>query len=223
MSHPPFDVVAFDLDGTLADTSGDLAAALNHALGRAGRPELTVGQVRAMVGHGTRELMRKGLAATGAVSEGLIEATLPDLLDFYAANICRKTTAAPGASAALAELRRRGMRVAICTNKPERLTRSLIDALGWIDSFDAIVGGDTLPTKKPDPAMLHAAIARCGGRTGAFVGDSSVDAETAAAAGMPFIAVTFGFLDKPIKALNAARTIDHFDALAAAIASLGRS
>lgn len=208
--RPPFDVVVFDLDGTLADTSADLAAALNHALGRIGRPSLGLAQVRGMIGNGTRALMRRGLAATGAVDEALVERSLPDLVAFYAANICRETTAALGADDALAALKARGVRLAICTNKPEHLTRLLVDALGWSGSFDAIVGGDTLSTQKPNAAPLLEAVARAGGGAALFVGDSLVDAYTARAARKPFVAVDFGFRDCPIEALKADHIISDF-------------
>lgn len=221
MSSPPFDVVAFDLDGTLADTSGDLAAALNHALALAGRSTLDLDQVRSMVGHGTRALMRKGLAATGDVDEALVDRSLPDLTGFYAANICRETTAAPGAGQALIDLRRLGIRTAICTNKPEHLTRALIDALGWHRHFDAIIGGDTLPFCKPAPEPLREAVARAGGGRAAYVGDSITDALTARAADVPFVAVTFGFRDRPVEELGAAAIIADFAELAEALERIG--
>ena len=217
----PFDVVAFDLDGTLADTADDLAAALNHALVGMRRPALALAEVRMMVGHGTRALMRKGLAATGAVSEALIDESLPSLTKFYAANICRATAGYPGVERALDTLAASGTRLAICTNKPEQLARMLVAALGWEDRFAAIVGGDTLAVAKPDAAPLHEAIARAGGGRAAYVGDSITDADTARAAQIPFIAVSFGFLDRPVRELGAAAVIDHYDELSAALASLG--
>lgn len=217
-----FDVVAFDLDGTLADTADDLAAALNDALTQVGRPALALAQVRAMVGHGTRALMRKGLAATGEVSEALVDDALPALTAFYAANICRETTGYPGVEQALDALAAGGARLAVCTNKPEALARMLVEALGWGDRFAAIIGGDTMASAKPDAAPLHAAIARAGGGRAAYVGDSITDADTARAAQIPFIAVSFGFLDRPVAQLGADAVIDHYDELPAALASLAR-
>ncbi len=216
----PFDIVAFDLDGTLADTAADLADALNHALEALGRPHLSLDQVRSMVGHGTRELLRKGLAATGEADAALVEMALPHLTGFYENNICRHTVAYPGATDALDQLRAMGVRTAICTNKPERLARMLVDALGWGRKFEAIIGGDTLTVAKPDPAPLRAAIARAGGGRAAYVGDSSIDAGAAQSAGVPFIAVTFGFADRPVDQLHAAAVIEHYDALTSALASL---
>ena len=216
----PFDVIAFDLDGTLADTAPDLAAALNHALDRLGRPQIDPDQVRQLVGHGARALLRKGLAASGDSSESLVEQGYPHFIDYYAANICVGTRAYVGLDAALAALRGCGVRLAICTNKPERLTHLLVDAIGWRGRFDAIVGGDTLAVRKPDPAPLAAAVARAGGGRAVFVGDSIVDADTARAARVPFVAVSFGFSDRPAEALAADAVIDDYASLIPALARL---
>jgi phosphoglycolate phosphatase len=136
-----FDVVAFDLDGTLADTAPDLAAALNHTLEQLARPALPAEAVRNMVGHGARELLRKGLQATGVVSEELVGRALPIFLDYYGAHICENTRVYSGFEAALDMLAERQIATAICTNKPERLTRKLVAALGWEGRFASIVGG----------------------------------------------------------------------------------
>ncbi len=213
MTSFPFDIVAFDLDGTLADTAPDLADALNHALVQMGRPTVPPEEVRYLVGHGARALLRKGLAQSGASDEDLVEQGFPYFIDHYAANICNGTVAYPGAEAALDGLRARGIRLALCTNKPEGLTHLLLDALGWTGRFDSIIGGDTLPVRKPDPAPLHEAIARAGGGRALFVGDSITDADTARAAALPFVAVSFGFSDRPAAELGADAVIDHFDAL----------
>jgi phosphoglycolate phosphatase len=220
----PFDIVAFDLDGTLADTAPDLAAALNHALGALGRPFVPEESVRHLIGQGARALLRRGLAATGEAPESLVETGFPIFLDFYGANIARGTRAYPGMEAALDALAARGVALAICTNKAESLTRQLIDALGWQGRFKAVVGGDTLAVRKPDPAPLREAIARAGsggsGGRAAFIGDSITDADTARAAGLPFVAVSFGFSDRPVAQLGADRIIDSYDTLVEALASL---
>ncbi|HJQ16106.1 MAG TPA: phosphoglycolate phosphatase [Allosphingosinicella sp.] len=220
MSDLNFDVVAFDLDGTLADTSPDLARALNHALGLLGRPAIDPGSVRHLVGHGAKALLRRGLAATGDASEALVEQGYPLFLDYYSAHICEGTAPYDGLDEALDALSAGGVALALCTNKPERLTHLLLAALGWTGRFRSVVGGDTLPVRKPDPATLREAVAQAGGGRAAFVGDSITDADTARAAGLPLIAVSFGFSDRPASALGATRVIDHYRELVPVLASL---
>ncbi|HEY0626026.1 MAG TPA: phosphoglycolate phosphatase [Allosphingosinicella sp.] len=221
MPNIPFDVVAFDLDGTLADTAPDLAAALNHALAALGREAIAPESVRHLVGHGARALLRKGLAATGEASEELVEQGFPIFIDYYAAHICDGTAAYPELEEALDALAADGLKLAICTNKPEALTHRLLEALGWQERFASVVGGDTLSVRKPDPAPLFEAVQRAGGGHAAFVGDSITDADTARAARVPFIAVSFGFSDRPVEALGADIVIDRYVDLFPALARLG--
>lgn len=221
MAPFPFQVVAFDLDGTLADTAPDLTASLNHALGALGRSAVPHESVRHMVGHGARALLEKGLAATGGTSPELVDRGFPIFLDYYERHIADETRPYPGVEAAMDVLAARGVRLAVCTNKLESLARDLIGALGWSGRFAAIIGGDTLPIRKPDPAPLFAAIAAAGGGRAAFVGDSITDTDTARAAAIPCVAVSFGFSDRPPEQLGADRLIDHFDDLIAALEQLG--
>ena len=214
MADFPFDVVAFDLDGTLADTAPDLAAALNHTLRALGRPTVDPESVRHLVGHGARALLKRALAED---EDQLVEQGFPIYLDFYAANICVGTRPYPALEETLDALAARGVNLALCTNKPERLTHKLIEALGWNGRFAAIVGADTLPVRKPDPLPLKEAIARAGGGRAAFVGDSITDAETARAAAVPFVAVSFGFSDRPVEQLGADAVIDSYAELIEAL------
>ena len=220
MTSFPFDVVAFDLDGTLADTAPDLAEALNHSLGALGRPLVPPASVRHLIGHGARALLRRGLAASGEAPEELVELGFPIFLEHYAAHICDGTRLFPGLEEALDAVERAGAALAICTNKQEALTMKLLGALGLSGRFAAIVGGDTLPVRKPDPAPLFEAIARAGGGRAVLVGDSITDADTARAAGVPFVAVSFGFSDRPVDQLGADLVIDSYEELKAALERL---
>lgn len=216
----PFDIVAFDLDGTLADTAPDIAAGLNRMLAEFGRSPLGVHEIRPMIGDGARNLIRKVLAATGEAGETLIDEAHPVYLDHYAAHVCEGTRPYPHVEAALDGLAAAGARLAICTNKSERLSGLLLDALGWRERFATLVGGDSLPWRKPDPRLLLETIARTGGGRAAFVGDSIFDAETARAAEIPFVAFAGGYRDRPVNALGADAVIDSYAALIPALRSL---
>ena len=154
MTSPSFPLVVFDLDGTIADTAPDLAAALNAALVSLGRPAQSLEAVRGMIGHGTRALLRNGLAATGGGDEALVAQAYPVLLSYYEAHICDHSAPYPGVEQAWDALAAQGVRLALCTNKPAALTDKLLAALGWKHRFAAVVGGDTLAVSKPDPAPL---------------------------------------------------------------------
>ena len=216
--------IVFDLDGTLVDTAPDLCAALNHALSVLGRPGVPAEAVRHMVGHGARKLLERGLSATGAVSPELVEAGVPPFMDYYRAHIADGSQPYPGVEAALDELTTAGCTLAICTNKPAALSAALVTALGWQRRFVANIGFDSVPAPKPDPGHLLAAIAAAGGdpADAAFVGDSITDTTTARAAGVPCIAVSFGFADRPAADLGADAVIDRFDALIPALTGLWR-
>lgn len=209
--------IVFDLDGTLVDTAPDLAASMNRVLRHFGRPAVEVDEVRHMVGHGARRMIERGLALTGGGDAAMVEAGMPVFLEHYAANICVGSKPWDGVEAALDALS--GHVLALCTNKPVRLAESLIAALGWEGRFRALLGGDSLPVRKPDPAHVIETVARAGGDAAraAFVGDSSVDVAAARAAGLPVVLTSFGYTDIPIAELGADAVIDHFDALVSAL------
>ncbi len=217
----PFAVVVFDLDGTLIDTAPDLTEALNHMLQRLGRSPLPSSQVIEMVGRGMRNLIERGLGATGPVTPALIDEALPLFLEFYEAHIADRSQPYEGAETALNLLQKRGARLALCSNKPEALSRKLLAAFGWRERFASVVGGDTLPLRKPDAAPLRAAIARAGGGLAVLVGDSITDIQTAQAAGLPSVAMSFGYRDRPASALGATVLLDRFDQLLPALETLG--
>lgn len=220
MSSLPFRIVGFDLDGTLVDTSPDLAAAVNAALAHGGLPPLAE-DIRPMIGGGSRLMLRRGLAAAGQHDEALVDRLLPVLLDYYHAHIADGSRPYPGLLDALDMLAADGVTLAVVTNKLEALATRLLDALGMSARFATVIGGDSVGRCKPDPAPIHAMVDRCGGGRAAFVGDSIFDVAAARAAGLPSVAVSFGFLDRPVQDLGADRVIDHYDALLPALRALG--
>ncbi|WP_416909308.1 MAG: phosphoglycolate phosphatase [Polymorphobacter sp.] len=216
--------IVFDLDGTLVDTAPDLTAALNHALGELGRPPVDPQAVRHMVGHGARKLLERGLAASGTASPALVEAGVPAFLDYYWLHIADGSRPFEGVEAAMDRLAAAGCRLAVCTNKPVALAQGLIGALGWTKRFSAVMGFDSVPLPKPDPGHVWATIEAAGGDVAdaAYVGDSMTDVAAARAAGVPVVAVSFGFSDRPAAALGADAVIDHYDALDGVLAGFVR-
>lgn len=225
MTNFPFDIVGFDLDGTLFDTSADLAAATNHALALAGRPLLSLDTVKSMLGRGAKHMLEQGLEASGGYDADTMARVYPELLEFYDANLTRGTVAFPGLMAALDDLDSRGVKVAIVTNKFERFAVKLVAELGLDHRFACVIGGDTMGkgNAKPSAAPIHEMIARCGGGRAAFVGDSIYDIQAAKNAGVPNIAVSFGFLMQPVEELGADAVIDGYDALVPTLIRLGDS
>jgi phosphoglycolate phosphatase len=211
--------LAFDLDGTLVDTAPDLTSALNHALAMLGRPAVPPESVRAMVGQGARRLLERGLGATGGGTPEHLEQGLEAFLSHYRANIARESRPFDGAEAMLDHLAGAGVRLAICTNKPESLTNNLLEALGWQGRFSAVLGADSRPFRKPDPRHLLETLEAAGGsrRCSAYVGDSATDSDTATAAGIPFILVSFGYSVEDTASLTADQRIDHFHELPQAL------
>ena len=209
----PFDIVGFDLDGTLIDTSGDLAAAVNHAIGTVGLAPFPVAAIKPFVGKGARIMLQQALDASDVRDDALLAQLLPVLLDYYSQNLALHSLPYPGLIAAMDALAAAGVKLAICTNKAERFAIPLMQQIGLSDRFAAIVGGDTVGIAKPDPAPIHAMIARAGGGRTIFIGDTINDIAGARNAGIPSIACSFGFLDGPVEDLAADAVIDHFDEL----------
>lgn len=227
MPRFPFQIVGFDLDGTLVDSNLDLTPALNHALVTAGRPPVPPESVRDFVGGGTAMMLTRALEHTGgAVPEGEFQAILGELLLYYEAHIADHTMPYPGCLEALDALAERGCILAIITNKIEAYARKLLEALGMISRFDIILGGDTLgPGRaKPAPDMIDTAILMSGlkdsGGRFAMVGDSSYDVRAARNAKVPVVAVSFGYNDMPAQDLGADAVIDHYDELVSVLETL---
>lgn len=221
----PYDIVGFDLDGTLLDTHRDLGEALNHALALAGRAAVPAGDVRALIGGGARKMLERGLLLTGgAVPEAEFARLHRDLIPFYEAHIAVHTRLFPGGEAMLAALAERGVKLAVVTNKLESLARKVLEELGLADCFYTVIGGDTLgPGRaKPAPDLLHEMVSRAGltAPKAAYVGDTTFDTRAARAAGLPCVAVAFGFNDLPVEELGAETVIGNFDELVPALETL---
>ncbi|SLN41111.1 HAD-IA family hydrolase [Roseisalinus antarcticus] len=215
--------VIFDLDGTLADTSADLIAAANHCFRGLGLGDLLDPVADAATAfHGGRAMLQLGFSRVEGPDAVEIDRQYPVLLKAYGADICVHTRLYPGAIAAVERLRGAGYAVGVCTNKPEGLAERLLQVLGIRDAFGALVGADTLPVRKPDPAPLRETVRRLGAdpaRT-CLIGDTDTDRKTAAAAGVPCVLVTFGPTGDAVLALNPEASIGHFDDLAGVVDAL---
>lgn len=225
MTDFPFAIVGFDLDGTLLDTAADLGVALNHALSLASRPSVPLGETRNLIGGGARQMLDRALALTGG-TEGLdIDALHAQLIVHYQQNIAVHSRLFPGGEEMLDDLAARNVRLAVATNKREDLAIQLLGELGLTGRFYTVIGGNTLgPGRaKPKPDMLMEMVARAGlgaSARAAFVGDTTFDTNAARAAGMPSIAVSFGFNDLPVDELGADAVIDHYDQLVPTLSAL---
>ena len=190
----------FDLDGTLIDSVPDIHAAVNRMLFGEGLAPLDLPTVTSFVGNGLPKLVERVMAARGidrAQHQKLTQVVLHDYMTTGAA----LTRPYPGVPEALEALKAVGHRLAICTNKPEAAARMVLAELGLAHHFPVIVGGDTLPVSKPDPAPALETVRAMGGGAATFIGDSEVDAATAQAAGMPLYLFTEGYRKSPIEAL----------------------
>jgi phosphoglycolate phosphatase len=216
-------LIVFDLDGTLVDTAPDLVATLNLILRREGLPPVAYEAGRNMVGGGARVMLERGLAAEGrTVSEATLDRMARDFVEHYAAHIADHSRTFPGVEAALDLLSTGGCRLAVCTNKLEWLSVRLLDTLGLSRRFVAICGPDTFTVAKPDPRILQCTISKCNadGCPAVMVGDSATDIATARAAGIPVVAVDFGYTETPVSQLGPDRIVSRFADLPDAVFDL---
>jgi len=218
---PP--TLVLDLDGTLVDTAPDLVRALNAVLIAESMAPVALGASLAMVGHGARAMIEAAFAAAGRAPEARdLDRLMADFITHYAAHIADHSRTFAGAEAALDRFAEAGWLLAICTNKLEGLARQLLGALGLADRFAAITGQDSFGFRKPDPRHLTETIRLAGGSLAraVMVGDSVTDIDTAKAAGVPVVAVTFGYSTVPVEELGPDRVIGGFDALWDTVAGL---
>ena len=196
--------VIFDLDGTLADTSGDLLAAANACFRDLGLGDVLGPEDAGTALKGGKSMLRLGFERTGTHGEDEVERQYQPLLDHYEAALDHHTVLYPGAMEAVEVLKADGFRVGICTNKPEHLARKLMESLGVLEAFGSLLGADSLPVRKPDPRHLTETVIRAGGdpKRSLLVGDTSTDRETSRNAGVPSVLVTFGPSGEDMAALE---------------------
>ncbi len=224
-------ILVFDLDGTMAETAGDLIATLNVILAREGLGPVPLADGRKMVGAGARALIKAGFERGGrTIADGPLEALFHDFIAHYEANIANESHLFDGVERALDLFASQGWLTAVCTNKIEIPSRNLLRALGVDQRFAAICGQDTFRDGsvmicKPDPRALLMTIDKAGGdpKAAIMVGDSRTDIDTAKAAGIPVVAVDFGYTDLHVSEFAPDVVISHFDQLATAVAQLGKA
>lgn len=205
--------VIFDLDGTLADTSGDLIAAANSCFRGLGLGDLLDPVSDAATAlRGGRAMLNLGFSRVDGFGEADIDEQYPVLVAAYAADIDTHTVLYPGAMESVEQLKSSGYAVGIATNKPAALAETLMTNLGVRDAFGSLIGADTLPVRKPDPEHHFEAVRRAGGdpKRSLLVGDTATDRNTSRNAGVPSVLVTFGPGRDDVLKLDPEATIDSF-------------
>ncbi|MDQ0453872.1 phosphoglycolate phosphatase [Rhizobium paknamense] len=214
-------VIIFDLDGTLVDTAPDLMASLNHTIAARDLEPVTYDDLTHLVGQGARMMIERAFRLRG---QSVSDEEMPDLMNrfiaHYGANMPGDSKPYPGLVQALDRLKAADFTLAVCTNKLEGLARTLLDGLGLTHYFAAITGGDTFTMRKPDAGHILGTLERAGaaGAPALMVGDSVNDILAAKNAGIPSIAVPFGYSDEDIHTLGATLVISHFDELTVPLA-----
>jgi phosphoglycolate phosphatase len=203
-----YEHVAFDLDGTLIDSRADLAGAVNHVLRTLGFPARPPETLYGYVGEGARMLVQRAL---GPAHEDRLEQAVGLFMEHYAAHLLDATRPYPGIVEALAALERRAVALSVLSNKPEAMSRSILDGLGLTHRFVGIIGGNSLPSRKPDPAGLEhlRGLTRTSRERMLLVGDSAVDVRTARAAQVAFCGVAWGLTPEGLTAADPERMIEH--------------
>ena len=215
--------ILFDLDGTLIDSAPDIASALNALLGELKLAEFPPEDVTRMIGGGMPLLIEKALKARGQAADKDRLATLTArFVEIYTPRATDETRLYPGVRDVLESYRNDGVALGVCTNKPEGVTRVIIESLGVADLFGAVIGGDTLRVKKPDPAPLLAALESlaCDAQCALMVGDSVVDARAARAAALPVLLVSYGYTRTPVREMDTDGIVDSFAQLPEAVRGL---
>jgi phosphoglycolate phosphatase len=217
-----FDLIMFDLDGTLVETAPEIFDAVNDTLRYFDLPEVTQQQVNDWIGHGTRELLIQALAFSGGVPDTTVRASGSLALsvarfDMHYQQRCgTRSQLYPQVRETLTVLRQQGVKLAVVTNKEGRYTTTVLNAHSLMPLLDAVVSGDTFPAKKPDPTGINSCLSQFGVRPerALFVGDSSIDVATARNAGVRVWALPYGYnMGQPIEASAPDRVISDCSAL----------
>jgi phosphoglycolate phosphatase len=219
----PRPTLVLDLDGTLVDTAIDLTTTLNVILAKEGLDPVPLDQARALIGHGAKALIVRGFAANGVTrAPEQIDALYKEYLDHYERHIADESRPFPNVVNTLVRFAEADWILAVCTNKLERLSRILLDRLGLSRHFAAICGFDTLPASKPDARAFIETVHRAGGdmSDAIMVGDSETDIATARAAGVPIVAVDYGYTTVPVEDLAPDRIVSDFAQLWDAVAAV---
>jgi len=205
--------IVFDLDGTLVDSVAAICANANALMAECNLPALDLEEARGYIGHGAPAFLDQALKAReGAYNLSTFQARLDRLNEIYASAPGELNEPYPGVQALLTNLSARNdIRLGLCTNKPAAPTRVVLEAHQWGKMFHTVMSGDDLAERKPHPRPLLKVIEELGGHDAVYIGDSEVDAETAAAAGVPFALFTEGYRKTPVSAIKADAVFDHHD------------
>ncbi len=218
--------ILFDLDGTLVDSAPDLHVAANKLLAEENRRDVTLAEITMMIGDGVPKLVERAFEATGEpIPEGGLDSLATRYLEFYEPHSADLTVPFPGGIECLIDLKERGYKLAVCTNKPYGATLEILESLGLLQSLSAVIGGDSLPgIKKPDPRHLQAALQKLevSADEAIMVGDNANDVNAARGASLPVIVCRFGYTKGPAEELGGDLIIDHFDDLGDAIKALAQ-
>ncbi|MEZ5969434.1 MAG: phosphoglycolate phosphatase [Hyphomonas sp.] len=212
--------VVFDLDGTLVDTAPDLLGALNHVLEHAGLEPVTLDLVATMIGHGARAMIQKGLRYRGIEPDDhQLQAYFDRFLVYYSDHIAEGSRPFDQAEEILDQLATAGALLAVCTNKTQVLTDRLLDELDLSQRFAAIMGSDSVPSKKPDGDHIVRTVVAAGGdpARAIMVGDSRTDERAARNAGLPFVFLPFGYEQESVEAIGADAVVTHYSLLPSAL------
>ncbi len=212
--------LVFDLDGTLVDSAPAITAVANEFLATLNLAPLTIQETVSFIGGGSPQFVGLMLKSREAFDAARFDQNFASFSAIYRAASPELNQPFPGAEAALRGLAERGHAIALCTNKPAAPTQRIVEALGWDDLFGAVIAGDTLPVKKPNPAPLREAARRIGCLSVLFFGDSETDAATAKAAGEPFVLFTEGYRKSSVEELAPAAHFSHYEQLRGLIESL---